>query len=461
MVITLDKHKKPLGTCTEKRARILLSRRRACVYRYYPFTIIIKDKDIRDLENLPEYKIKIDPGSKYTGIAIVRDDNSVVLYSQIEHRGDQIRKNLETRRMIRRNRRSRETRYRRCKFKDGGNFDSSRKEGWLPPSVKSIADNIISIVRKYKKLLNITSCSFEAVRFDTQLLDDPDIKGKQYQHGTLFGYEIKEYLLDKYGHVCQYCGGVSEDSILEWEHVHPVSKGGSDSVKNATLACHCCNSDKSNKPLDEWLEEEKSISKDTSVSKKRRDLAVARINGIHKVMKHKISGVSNRYCAWVNSTRKNVENRLFEIFNSVECASGGRTKYNREQLKLPKDHHYDALCVGTVPKEGYEDLTHGYCLYIKAIGRGIRFRGRINKCGIITLKLKKVHKTINGFRNGDIVSADIEKGKYAGHHVGRVTTRQSGYFTIRTTNGELITTSYKNCTLLQRNGGYRYACKAA
>ena len=136
MVITLDKHKKPLGTCTEKRARILLSRRRACVYRYYPFTIIIKDKDIRDLKDLPEYKIKIDPGSKYTGIAIVRDDDSVVLYSQIEHRGDQIRKNLETRRMIRRNRRSRETRYRRCKFKDGGNFDSNRKEGWLPVLVR-------------------------------------------------------------------------------------------------------------------------------------------------------------------------------------------------------------------------------------------------------------------------------------------------------------------------------------
>ena len=369
MVITLDKHKKPLGTCTEKRARILLSRRRACVYRYYPFTIIIKDKDIRDLKDLPEYKIKIDPGSKYTGIAIVRDDDSVVLYSQIEHRGDQIRKNLETRRMIRRNRRSRETRYRRCKFKDGGNFDSNRKEGWLPPSVKSIADNIISIVRKYKKLLNITSCSFEAVKFDTQLLDDPDIEGKQYQHGTLFGYEIKEYLLDKYGHVCQYCGGVSGDRILEWEHIHPVSKGGSDSVKNATLACHCCNSDKSNKLLDEWLEKEKSISKDNTVSRKRRELAAARISGIQKVMEHKVTGVSNRYCAWVNSTRRNVENRLFEMFDSVECASGGKTKYNREQLELPKDHHYDALCVGTVPKNGYRDLTHGYCLYIKAIGR--------------------------------------------------------------------------------------------
>ena len=101
--------------------------------------------------------------------------------------------------------------------------------------MKSVADNIISWVIRLKKLFNITECSFEAVRFDTQLMDNPDISGEDYQHGTLFGYEMKEYLLDKYGHVCQYCGGASEDNILEWEHIIPKSKGGSNSVKNATL----------------------------------------------------------------------------------------------------------------------------------------------------------------------------------------------------------------------------------
>lgn len=50
MVITLDKRKKPLGTCSERRARILLTKKRACVYKYYPFTIIIKDIDVRTFE---------------------------------------------------------------------------------------------------------------------------------------------------------------------------------------------------------------------------------------------------------------------------------------------------------------------------------------------------------------------------------------------------------------------------
>ena len=86
-----------------------------------------------------------------------------------------------------------------------------------------------------RKLVNITTSSIEAVRFDTQLLDNPDISGVAYQQGTLFGYEIKEYLLDKYGHQCQYCGGASRDPVLEWEHIVPKSRGGSDSIKNATL----------------------------------------------------------------------------------------------------------------------------------------------------------------------------------------------------------------------------------
>ena len=39
MVFVLDKHKKPLMPCTEKRARLLLERGRARVVRIAPFTV--------------------------------------------------------------------------------------------------------------------------------------------------------------------------------------------------------------------------------------------------------------------------------------------------------------------------------------------------------------------------------------------------------------------------------------
>ena len=457
MVITLDKRKKPLGVCTERRARVLITKGRACVYRYFPFTIIIKDRDVRKEEPSGTYRVKIDPGAKHTGIAVIRnEDSAVVFYEQIEHRAEQIVADLQTRNRTRRNRRTRELRYRRSKW---GNkqlakgrkpqYDSPRPAGWLPPSEKSIGDNILGIVRKLHRLFRITDCSFEAVRFDTQFMDNPDIEGIQYQHGELAGCEIREYLLDKYGHTCQYCNGQSGDSILEWEHKIPKSRGGSNSVKNATLSCSACNQAKDSMMLSEWLD---SINAKAGKTK----LDEARIKGIRNVMDGKVTGVSNRYCAWTNSLRKYIETGLFSIFGTVECASGGRTKYNRTRFGLPKDHHYDALCIGAVPDDGYKDLTNGYVLYTKAMGRGTRFRGKINKCGIIIKKLGKTNKKVFGFQNGDIVSADVPKGKYKGHYVGRVMTRASGSFDIRTTDGALVTVNKIYCKILQHVDGYQY-----
>lgn len=302
MVITVDKRKKPLGFCSEKRARILLEKRRACVYRYFPFTIIIKDADVRTMPSVASYRVK----SKWINHYLPKDS----------------------------------------KYKS----DSPRPKGWLPPSVKSIGDIIINWVIRLQKLINITACSFEAVRFDTQLLDNPDISGVEYQQGTLFGYEIKEYLLDKYGHQCQYCGGASGDKVLEWEHIQPKSKGGSNSVKNATLTCHACNQAKGNRSLKEWLAEEAAIAKKES-PKSRVTLAETRVSGIIHIMEGKAPRRINRYCAWANSSRRYTEARLFAIFGDVECSSGGKTKFNRTILKLPKDHHYETPWRPSMPQQ--------------------------------------------------------------------------------------------------------------
>lgn len=470
MVITVDKNRKPLGVTSEKRARKLIEKGRACVQNYYPFVLVIKDIDARQIENLPEYQIKIDPGGVHTGLAIVRTDTNEFVYGlQLDHRSGEITEALKTRSGARRNRRSRETRYRRPKW--GNNqkaknssaaFDSGRGEDWLPPSVKSAADNIVSWVRRLQKYMNITSCTFEAVRFDTQGMDDPAIQGQQYQQGSLFGYELREYLLDHYGHVCQYCGGVSGDAILERDHIVPKSKGGSDKLTNATIACHTCNQDKGSKTLSAWKAEEKAIAEGkVKKSKKRTELAKARVKGITNVKNGNRTGISNRYCAWVNSSRRYVEKKLFAIFGTVECSSGGRTKYNRIRLGYPKDHQYDALCVGSVPQGGYIDRTHGWFLRATATGRGSRLRHvKRTKCGIL-IKPKQNSKHLPklrfGFVSGDIVKVTNPKGKYKGTFIGRVTTRMTGYFTVRTMDGGKIETKAANCRLLQHDCGYRFS----
>ena len=456
MVIALDKRKKPVGFVTEKRARQLMTARRACTYKMFPFTIILKDIDVRDLKDVPSYRIKIDPGASHTGIAIVENGtNRVMYYMQIHHRGQQIVSALLKRKQARRNRRNRETWYRRCKFpKKGMKAENTRLEGKLPPSIQSIVDNVINMVDKLCKLINITECSFEAVRFDTQLMDNHDIEGKEYQQGTLYGYEIKEYLLDKYRHTCQYCGGESGDNILEWEHKIPSSRGGSDSVKNATLACRTCNAEKDNLTPEEWLEKLRGKRKLTKLNE-------ARIENIEKVIKGTKVGGSNRYCAWASSTRKAEERELFRRFDTVECASGGKTKFNRTALGFPKDHHYDALCVGDVPEGGYVDSTNGYVLDAKAIGRGSRLRGTCNSCGIITVKWKNRSKRKFGFQSKDMCLLDKPDGKNCGTYVGRVSVRSTGYFDLYTFDRKVVNANYEYFKKLQPADGYEWRTRCA
>src|SRR5215468_11632979 len=96
-VAVLDTTKKPLAPTTPRRARLLLEKGKAAVFRRYPFTIILK----REIENptTPELNIKIDPGSKNTGVTILNQQTGEVVFpAEIGHRGQTIKSNLDARR---------------------------------------------------------------------------------------------------------------------------------------------------------------------------------------------------------------------------------------------------------------------------------------------------------------------------------------------------------------------------
>ncbi|MCI0709621.1 MAG: HNH endonuclease [Chloroflexi bacterium] len=81
-VLVVDKHKNPLMPCHPARARQLLSSAKAAVLRQQPFTIILLE---RDGGKTQEIQVKIDPGSKTTGIAIVADFRILHLLEKWEH----------------------------------------------------------------------------------------------------------------------------------------------------------------------------------------------------------------------------------------------------------------------------------------------------------------------------------------------------------------------------------------
>ena len=131
------------------------------------------------------------------------------------------------------------------------------------------------------------------------------------------------------------------------------------------------------------------------------------------------------------------------------------TKYNRDQLSLPKEHYYDALSVGNVAN--YKFLTDKI-LIISAKGRGSRQMCSMNKYGFPRTSAKAL-KSVNGFQTGDIVKAIVTKGSKQGEYLGRVAVRASGYFDIQTKTKTIQGVGFEYCHIVQRSNGYSYDYK--
>ena len=421
-VFVIDTNKQPLDPIHPGQARRLLKQKKAAVFCRYPFTIVLKRAVTQPVTQ--PHQLKIDLGSKTTGISIVQGEGDVIWGAELTHRGQQIKKDLESRRAIRRNRRNRKTRYRQPRF-----FNRTRSKGWLAPSLQSRVQNTMTWVNRIKRFVPIAGISQELVKFDTQAMLNPEISGVEYQQGELAGYEVREYLLSKWDRKCAYCG--EANTRLEVEHIYPRSKGGSDRVSNLALACHDCNQAKGNQDIKDFLQGKPDV-----------------LSRIRKLAKQPLKDA-----AAVNSTRYYLLARLKETGLPVETSTGGRTKYNRTRLELPKTHWLDAACVGVVDK--LRILTN-QPLLIKAKGWGNRQMCTTDKQGF-----PKSHRTqckaFFGFQTGDMVRATLPSGKFAGVHIGRLTVRASGVFELITPSGKVSPVRHKYCKAIHRNDGYSYA----
>ncbi|GGA40267.1 hypothetical protein CYANOKiyG1_58460 [Okeania sp. KiyG1] len=174
------------------------------------------------------------------------EGNKVIWMLEIQHRGSLISEKLQKRSHRRRARRTKNLRYRKP-----GNPNKKKSEGWLAPSLMHRVETTMTWVKILMKFCPVESISMEFVSFDTQLIQNPEIKGYEYQQGELAGYELREYLLKKWGPRCAYCG--QTNTPLEVEHIYPKSKGGSDRVSNLTVACTKCNHIKSNQDVKDFL----------------------------------------------------------------------------------------------------------------------------------------------------------------------------------------------------------------
>src|SRR5258707_11054411 len=196
MVFVVDAEKRPLAPCHAARARALQTAGKAAVWRRYPFTLILQ-RAVADAQPHP-LRVKLDPGSRVSGLAVVNDvSGQVVWAAELTHRGQQIHAALVARRTLRRGRRQRHARSRPARF-----ANRRRPAGWLPPSLESRVSNLLTWVARVRRSAPIGALSQELVRFDTQLLQNAEISGVEYQQGDVAGDEGGESALAKWGGVC-------------------------------------------------------------------------------------------------------------------------------------------------------------------------------------------------------------------------------------------------------------------
>lgn len=429
--LVLDTDRQPLSPCHPTRVRDLLKHGKAAVLRGYPFTIILKHP-VPEAD--PQHcQLKLDPGSKTTGIALVQGE-TVIWGAELNHRGYQFHKALGSRSQRRLNRRSR-LRYRKPSDRTQAQINNAkrsyarkRKQGWLAPSLQHRIESTLTWVRRLMRSAPIGELTQELVKFDLHKLQRPEIAGVEYQQGELFGFEVKEYLLEKWGRQCADCG--AEHHPLEVEHIVARSRSGSNRVTNLTLACTTCNQRKSDTPIEVLLKR-----------KPERSMAI----------KAKAKA-SLRDAGAVNTTRWALFRALSATGLPVSVGTGGQTKFNRKQLGWDKAHWFDAAAVGKI---GTLRLALDQPLKVGCRGQGGRQKGVFNKHGQPRYNKRgqaqiRPLKPIHGWRAGDIAKC--------GHVVRRINPRTSGSFAIHPlAGGKPFNRAMRLFTPIQSQDGYEYA----
>lgn len=388
---------------TERHGKVrrLLKEKKAKVVKRCPFTIQLLYDSTRYVQ---EINLGIDAGSKHIGVSATTKEK--VLYeADVELRND-IVDLISTRRELRHLRRIRKTRYRKARF---NNRVSTKKTGWLAPSVKQKIHTHLTVINNVYKILPIKNLIVETVSFNIQKIKNPDISGEEYQQGEQKDFwNVREYVLFRDNHTCQCCKGKSKDKVLNVHHIESRKIGGN-APNNLITLCETCHK--------------------------------GYHNGSVKLPKSIHRGVSFRDAAFMGIMRKTLLSELRKIYPNVKETYGYITKDTRITHNLPKDHYVDARCISGNP----DAKPLGYYFYQKKARCHNR---QIQKMSILRGGLRKNNQAeylVKGFRLFDKVKHNSKEYFIFGR-------RKTGYFDIRNFFGEKVnkgSVSYKKLKFLE------------
>ncbi len=389
-----------MPTTRHGKVRRLLRDKKAEIIKREPFTIKLLYETTN--EALQPINLGVDAGSKMIGLSATTEKQEL-FKGEYELRNN-ISNKLTNKRELRRTRRGR-LRYRKPRF---NNRVSSKKKGWLAPSVEHKINSHLKIIEDLCKILPISKIIVEVASFDIQKIKNPDIEGKEYQEGEQLGsWNTREYVLFRENHICQHCKGKSKGPILNVHHIIGRKDGGSNSPSNLITLCKTCHHDYHQGKIE-----------------------------------LKVKGApSFKDSAFMGIMRWAFYNKLKEIYPSVNLTYGYMTKNKRIKLGLAKTHYNDAYCIADNLEANRLD-SYYYYKKARCHNRQIH-RANILKGG--RLKRNQAPYRVKGFRLFDRV-------KYQGKSYFIFGRRETGYFDIRDLAGNKInkgSISYKKLKLVE------------
>lgn len=398
VVYVRNQNGNPLMPCQPSKARKLLRDGRAKVVNRSPFTIKLF---WNCEEHVQEVVVGIDKGSHVTGLASV-GKGEILLSGEIRHRLD-VKEKMDGRRIHRRSRRWRKW-YRPARFQ---NRAHSLRSGRLPPSIKTNVEEVIRVIQQLP--LAISAIVVEDVQIDIARLNNPSLKGSQYQDSTRLDENLRMACLMRDGYTCQYCK--KGEVRLEAHHIVERSHGGKDTLENLLALCEKCHHN---------LHQGKIMLKVTGVH-----------GHLDQIAQRTMQGKSYLYAT------------LGE-YATLSTLFGYQTATWRKARGLPKEHDADALCIATY-QSGFPIPYHRERFY------RISFRPRrtrrqyhdLPRIGQGRVKYQ-VNEELAGFGKGDVVCV---KGKF----VKQVNSIYSnGRLAFKRVKGEPPSALPKDCRLLER-----------
>lgn len=406
--------------CTQRKARLLLKTDKAKIYRYHPFTIQLS---YATGEAKQECHVGIDSGSKHIGFAIT-SENKVLFKGEVELRQN-VKSNIDRKRIYRRSRRNRKTRYRKCRYQNRKYSDK-----WLPPSLQNRINHTFRWIDELCSLVPEPILHIEVGKFDVAKMINPEIQGVDYQFGQTYGYQEKRYFIfarDNY--TCQVCG--AKDKPLQTHHIIYVSNGGTNRVDNQITVCEDCHSSENHKKggiLYKWQEEHK------------------------KVKQYKKP-------PFMNILRQ----RIFDRYSYACITYGSETTPRRREIGLEKTHYNDAIVISGIstimenPDEWL--LIRQFRKKKRSLHEGIPRKGR--KIPNRTQKRNSKNTPFyQGFYLNDKVKILGETGYITGFTSGGAYVKDSAGKYITLPNKSYKQVSIPNIQFICHNNSWQYITKS-